>query len=370
MRFAKRNRGWLTGRRLFGDGHDVDAGGVASEERNALLENDDEFFDGVLGDPRPASGGDPTHRLLTALGRFQRQVARAESGAAQEQWCDECMNQLITGIELSMEQNWSNVAQALTDTARVLHSYERLERARECVAFLQDSYEILCLMVGDLIVDNVRSGVTKKWRDRFQRAVEEMRDLGIPLVEDEEEEEPETQPRPAPVAQEPPPVAPVEQASLFELVESAAPVEETVGRDDVTPIEEVAESVVFAEPEPAALEPEEGGNLPALGELIEEEEAEAEAAPDQEVFIEETETVAPTDEEELEEEAPFDAVEELSADEALGAPKFEELPEETTPFEEPATDLVETEAAAEEAPAPLEPEAPPQPEPEPPQAAA
>lgn len=129
--------------------------------------------------------GDPTQRLLTALGRFQRQVSRAEEGAPQETWCDECMNQLITGIEIALNEDWADVKEALTDVARILQTYEDVGRASESIYFLKDSYEILCLMVGDLIVGNVRSGVMKKWQDRYERALDELGDAGLTLVDDE-----------------------------------------------------------------------------------------------------------------------------------------------------------------------------------------
>lgn len=129
--------------------------------------------------------GDPTQRLLTALGRFQRQVSRAEEGAPQEAWCDECMNQLITGIEIALNEDWADVKEALTDVARILQTYEDVDRADQSVYFLKDSYEILCLMVGDLIVGNVRSGVMKKWQDRYERALDELADAGLTLVDDD-----------------------------------------------------------------------------------------------------------------------------------------------------------------------------------------
>ncbi len=129
--------------------------------------------------------GDPTQRLLTALGRFQRQVSRAEEGAPQEAWCDECMNQLITGIEIALNEDWADVKEALTDVARILQTYEDEGHADQSIYFLKDSYEILCLMVGDLIVGNVRSGVMKKWQDRYERALDELADAGLTLVDDD-----------------------------------------------------------------------------------------------------------------------------------------------------------------------------------------
>jgi peptidoglycan hydrolase CwlO-like protein len=185
VRSANRKKSWLGNRRLFGGPNGGGAALASGEADSAapLVVNEP----GGAAAPPAHLNGDPTQRLLTALGRFQRQVARAESGAPQAQWVDECMNQLITGIELAVAQEWDNVMQALTDTARVLASYESAERAGECVPFLEDAYEILCLMVGDLIVDNVRSGVMVKWRERYNEAVGDLSRAGIELMEDEED---------------------------------------------------------------------------------------------------------------------------------------------------------------------------------------
>ena len=226
MRFGRRNKSWTAaGRRLLGDrSEELKSGSLAQDERSALLgwgegdEVGEHPGEATLQDASANSGdaslfdapdahddaikGDPTQHLLTALGRFQRQVARAEHGVPDAVWADECMNQIIAGIEIAIAQEWDGVQEALTDTARILHSYEQAGQAHACVSFLQDSYEILCLMVGDLIVDNIRSGVLQKWRAHYQRGVDDLLRAGIPLVEDEEEEEleAETAPKASPSA--------------------------------------------------------------------------------------------------------------------------------------------------------------------------
>jgi hypothetical protein len=196
VRFVKRNKSWsFSGHRPTQENATDDTGAVASDERSALLSSvaeDPEWSESPVSaetEEEPSMKGDPTQHLLTALGRFQRQVNKAENGLPQEMWVDECMNQLIVGIEVAMRQDWVGVREAMTDTARILQSYENAGLAVQCVPFLQDSYEILCLMVGDLIVENVRSGVLQKWRDRYQHAVTDLVKAGLPLIEDEEEEE-------------------------------------------------------------------------------------------------------------------------------------------------------------------------------------
>lgn len=205
MRFGKRTRTLASaGRRLLGNRREIGDEAVVAEERNALLGSraEEEVMPAPPDHETPMTG-DPTQHLLTALGRFQRQVAKAENGAPQDSWSDECMGQLIAGIEVAYEQGWPDVQEAMTDAARVLQSYEDAGQASSAVPFLQDSYEILCLMVGDLIVDNVRSGVIEKWRQRYRRALDELAKLGIPLVEDEDSvpvERPEPVRAPRPVA--------------------------------------------------------------------------------------------------------------------------------------------------------------------------
>ncbi|MCL4694758.1 MAG: hypothetical protein KJ060_19875, partial [Candidatus Hydrogenedentes bacterium] len=79
---------------------------------------------------------DPTQRLLTSLGRFQRHFMKAREGAPQSQWSDECMNHLIHGVEIALEQGWTDLVESLTETGRILQSYEDAGRANECVPFL------------------------------------------------------------------------------------------------------------------------------------------------------------------------------------------------------------------------------------------
>ncbi|MCC6153965.1 MAG: hypothetical protein IT367_09420 [Candidatus Hydrogenedentes bacterium] len=188
----------------------------------------------------PAMTSDPTQRLLTALGRFQRQFVKARNGAPQEHWSDECMNYLIQAVEIAVEQRWQDLVEALTETGRVLQTYENAGRANECVPFLADSYEILCLMVGDLIVDKVRSGVIRKWRERYQVALEDIAAKGLVLVRDEEDRRsakaaaPQSQPQRAPSLRILEPEKPFSDADVEEIEMGEVPVVEEE-------VEEVAE---------------------------------------------------------------------------------------------------------------------------------
>ena len=194
MRFGKRNRSRAVQLRRELDGTNEGVQGpVASEERSALLfqengEKADSSAATVSPNPiTPLPGADPTQRLLTALGRFHRYVAKGQAGAPQEFWSDDCMNQILTAMELSVAQGWKEIVEALTGTARVLQTYETASAAHLCVPFLNDSYEVLCLMVGDLIVNNTRSDAMVTWRTRYDNAVANLTAAGLELVEDEPE---------------------------------------------------------------------------------------------------------------------------------------------------------------------------------------
>lgn len=219
MRFGRRAKTRLfPGRRDTSAPDDSSIGPVASEERSALLFQPPETEEG----PEPAEDdttpgqGDPTQRLLTALGRFHRFVAKGQAGAPQEFWTDECMNQLAAAAETSLAQNWTHIVDAITGTARVLHSYENAGSAHLCTSFLNDSYEILCLMVSDLIVNKVRAGVVNKWRERYDRAIDELTAAGLTLIEDDVQPEPRV---PEPAKPEPPARASAPEILPFEFEE-------------------------------------------------------------------------------------------------------------------------------------------------------
>ncbi|MCP4645681.1 MAG: hypothetical protein GY851_34870 [bacterium] len=186
MRFGKRNRSPLIwGRRARAASEESEFRPVASEERDALLSpGSAEGAPDPDVDSLPLSG-DPTQRLLTVLGRFEREMLKGKDGDPQNTWSDAAMRQLIHAAEVAYEQDWRDMVTAVTETARILQTYENAGRANDSVSFLADSYEILCLMVGDLIVDKVRSGVMRKWRERHEQVLEDVAADGLELVPDE-----------------------------------------------------------------------------------------------------------------------------------------------------------------------------------------
>lgn len=273
MRFSRRNRNRPPqARRDAALTDEGIVGSVASEERSALLNGGVSDMDvAPLGEEGRASpAGDPTQRLMTALTRFHRHVAKGDSGAPQEYWSDDCMSQLAVAAEISASRNWMHIVEALTGTARVLQSYENAGSARLCIAFLNECYENLCLMVSDLIVEKQRPEVIEKWRARYEQAAADLTAAGLALVEDEpaethqeavvamNEDEGETMTPPEPPADATPP----EQGDIlpFEMPHAeegrgAAPIE-VPSMDDFLPFPEASRSDEDAdEAVDAAVEP-------------------------------------------------------------------------------------------------------------------
>lgn len=190
MRFSRRSRSPLAwARRSKSRAQDQDEtqefGPVASEEREALLSP---------GSAPPQNQGDSgfeheeaTQQILSTLGRFHRQVTKAKVGAAQELWTDECMNELVTAAEIAVREGWRETVTVLTETGRILQTYEDAGRAGECVAFLSEAYDALSLMVGDLIVGDVRPGVMAKWGECHARALHTLNAVGLTLIDIDEE---------------------------------------------------------------------------------------------------------------------------------------------------------------------------------------
>lgn len=330
MRFGRSTRTLAAvGRRLLGDKPEGDFDGIASDERSALLNasaGDPAMEYTEVATPVP-TGGDPTQRLLTALGRFQRQVNKADSGAPQHQWADECMEQLIEGISIAHENNWHDVKEALTDTARILQSYEDAAVAQQAVPFLQDAYEILCLMVGDIIVDNVRSGVMTKWRQRYDQALNDLARHGVSLI-DEDGEESGVQPdnivrfeQPAQVIERSFPFGDPDEDDAAEVTDEAEDQDDSAPTLEVGDAQEdedtdAAEAIVFEE---EVLEVAEAG---------EEDEASAELGTEEEL------------EAEIEDNTELDEAEEADAEAEVAQAHTEDAEEEEAATELPPLDEV------------------------------
>jgi len=165
MRFGRRNKtGTMWGR-------------LASSE-DSVAEHNEEI------EPYQHEG-DPAQALLNVLGRFQRHYLRGKEGVDQSAWSDDCMNALIDAVDVAVAQRWQEVVSVLTETARVLQTYEDADRANECVPFLTSSHEVMCHMVGDLLSGQIRPGLLRKWESLNERTHAEVEAAGLLLVQDE-----------------------------------------------------------------------------------------------------------------------------------------------------------------------------------------
>lgn len=317
MKFGRRNSWVEVGRRLLAERFAEQDEALIQEERNALLQ----VAQGIAETPieshpedyeeNTAASADPTQMLLTVLGRFNRAVAKAEANP-QGSWTDECIEQIVAGIEIAVRNHWDNLREALTDTARILQTYEDADIPYEAVYFLKDSYEILCLMVGDLIVDNVRSGAMNKWRERYHLAVKELERFGLEPIPDDMPEE-------API-----PAAPA--AARGQIIPFNAPQR----RDDADAFN-MTEEVVAAPPQ----QPD------AFAEDAEAIQEESPYVPE----VPETESELIIEVEDRRIYVPDDAVE--AEAEAEEEPALWSLPEETLPAAEDAAAAAEEEIAQE-----------------------
>jgi len=189
-----KKRGWTLFGRPVPDKEDMvvpdEAVSVEQEPLPSEVEMEEESMSAPVDEPVQISG-DPIQHLFSTLGKFNRHMSQAQHAPDSGDWAEKCMNELASGLEIAIACNWTPVKDALIDTARILHSYDCVGRRRDAIPFLNNSYEILSLMVGDLIVDKVRSGVIQKWKDLYGKTLDELKSAGIALVEDEEEYEAE-----------------------------------------------------------------------------------------------------------------------------------------------------------------------------------
>jgi hypothetical protein len=164
---------------------------VAREERNALLgqpaSRDVEEAPAMRNQTAQIHG--PVQRLMGSLEQLNRYIIEAKKrGSGYARWCDAVMNELIRGVEISIGEGWTDVMEALTDTGRILQSYEDAKQAEAALPFLSESHEILVLMGGDLMIGPIRSGVMRKWRNHYQKAISTLEEADIALARDDDEQ--------------------------------------------------------------------------------------------------------------------------------------------------------------------------------------
>lgn len=127
--------------------------------------------------------GDPIQRLLTCLGRFQCQLARAEEGAPTTDWGPEAAVLLNAGREIAEAENWHSITLMLTEVQRIMDVSESADKLDLAVPFLKKAYELLCLLVGDLIVGASHSRVHQKFLTWHADVRVKLESAGIALAE-------------------------------------------------------------------------------------------------------------------------------------------------------------------------------------------
>lgn len=192
MRFGRRNKFKPRGNGEAG------RGGGAAAVAAALSNEESDFSAGETGQGADVqlrgetSGGtvpsdDPTQHVLNALARFKRELPDSSDNSRSKLWPDACMNELIACVEIALEQSWSDFVKPLADTGRVLQTYENAGTPGHCVSFLGDAHEILCLMVGDIIVDTIRPEANEQWLTCYRNALDAIETAGLTLAQDDQD---------------------------------------------------------------------------------------------------------------------------------------------------------------------------------------
>ncbi len=280
MRFGKQNKTWAAfGRKLFGENSASAPEPLVEEETVCAVEAPvPEMEEQVMPEepftPQPGASSDPSQAVLISLGRFKRHIQHATGAPEHAQWPGECLQELLKILNIAAESGWDTLREAVTDTARVLCSYERARRTAQCLPFLRACDDALSMMIGDIIIDNETPTVRMAWQKHYQGALEVMRRDGIALVEDDVADDepvgekgagtpslspppaptPHSEPAPAPVVQQEAPVADIPEVPFGGVPEEAVSVPQENPAEDtgapVSPWEEDADAV----PEEAALE--------------------------------------------------------------------------------------------------------------------
>ncbi|HOC72198.1 MAG TPA: hypothetical protein PKL54_05250, partial [Candidatus Hydrogenedentes bacterium] len=122
--------------------------------------------------PQPgAASNDPSQSVLISLGRFKRHIQHATGAPEHAQWPGECLQELLKILNIAAENGWDTLREAVTDTARVLCSYERARRTAQCLPFLRACDDALSMMIGDIIIDNETPTVRMAWQKHYQGAL-------------------------------------------------------------------------------------------------------------------------------------------------------------------------------------------------------
>lgn len=195
MRFGKRHKFKPRGNGESSRGGGIAATAVAlSSDESAFPAEETNQRGNARGESDLSSRGtslnEPTQQVLEALARFNRELPDARGNTHPELWADACMNELIACVEIAIEQRWPDFAKPLTDTGRILQTYENAGSAERCIPFMTEAHEILSLMISDLIIGTIRPEANEKWNARYQNALDAIHAAGLTLVQDDQDVSP------------------------------------------------------------------------------------------------------------------------------------------------------------------------------------
>ena len=170
MRFGKRGRGRSIGRREASK----------ASKRNTTAPVPQQGSVAPVMEENTEASDARTQDILTYLGHFSEQLANTQSA----HWPDTCMNDLIACMEITIEEGWGDLSQMLADTGRILQSYENVHRALEAIPFLEDAYDAMCRLVGDMVIEKSTNESLEYWAKVFRNGQEELSNKGLTLYED------------------------------------------------------------------------------------------------------------------------------------------------------------------------------------------
>jgi hypothetical protein len=140
----------------------------------------------LLGRGDEDAGGGPVQHLLSALGTLRETAQSVVDGRAGRRWADECMNQLILGVEVALGQGWGELVDAFTDAGRILQSYDNGNVTAEAAPYLVEAYDLMCALVSDTTSGDPAPGLSAQWRARYQREVTRLEIAGFTLASDDD----------------------------------------------------------------------------------------------------------------------------------------------------------------------------------------
>lgn len=130
-----------------------------------------------------SSAADPVQRLLKALGRFQRELARAEDGAERSVWFPPAREQVQHAEDIAVHEHWEELSRALGELVLIMEAFDGIGIIDQDLPHLKEAYKLLCQMAGDRIVGNIRPDLSRRWDRLYVGAAERLANADVELPE-------------------------------------------------------------------------------------------------------------------------------------------------------------------------------------------